>query len=208
MLTLLYFLLYIILFILVIILLVVILPLTISTLSSIDGFVYKAFMNISILLGVVQGSVSITSDGGVFKLRLFWFQVYNKPLAEEEEKPKKKKIKKPKRKRKGSPSKLIRPIRRLLSDLKRVFKVRRLNVDLVAGLSDPYTLGLMLGTAYPIVEMMNVFFPPLNLSLTPDFQEERFASKLDGKISLRVILLVIPLLRFFMSKEFREYRRS
>jgi len=37
--------------------------------------------------------------------------------------------------------------------------------------------------------------------------KERFASRLDGSISLRIILMVVPLLRFMLSKEYWEYRR-
>ena len=183
----------------------IVFPLTISVLSNVDGLVYDAVVNVRILLGVIQGTFSLDPYGGRFKLRLFWSQIYNKPLVENEEKPEKK-IKKPQPKR-GSPRKLLAPIRRLLSDLTRVIRLRKLDIDLTAGISDPYVLGLMFGVAYPVVEMMKLLLPPLSFSLTPDFAGEKFESKLDSLISLRIILLIVPLVRFFISKGFREYRR-
>jgi hypothetical protein len=206
-LTLLYSLLYIILLLLSIILLATIIPLSISFLSNVDGFNYDTIVNFGILSGAVQGSASFNPEGGAFKLRLFWLPVYGKPLAKQGEKTEEQKTEKPRHKRR-SPRKIIGPIQRLLNNITRIIKVRKLDIDLTTGLSDPYILGLTLGATYPIIEMMKVFLPPLNFSLTPNFTDEKFMSQLDARISLRAIFLVIPLIRFLISREYREYRRS
>jgi len=77
----------------------------------------------------------------------------------------------------------------------------------MAGLSDPYISGIFFGMIYPFVEMLSILFPVVLLTFTPLFVEDRFKSEIDGQISLRIILLIYPLLKFLFSKEFREYRR-
>lgn len=81
-----------------------------------------------------------------------------------------------------------------------------MDISLVAGVSDPYLSGLTFGIVYILIEAARTFLPFMSLSFTPDFIQNRFVAKVDGRISLRLILFVIPLLRFFFSKEFREYR--
>jgi hypothetical protein len=200
-----YILVYIILIIVALILLVVVLPLNITFLSTVDRLIYEGLARISVLLGIIQGSVIFNSKGGLFKLRLFWLTVYSWDLVEEE-----KPVKKPEkaRLRRLSPRRLLGPARRLFASIIREIKLRKLDLDLTAGLSDPYMVGWMFGVAYPFVETARVFYPVVSISLNPVFTDEVFRSRLEGRVSLRIIMLVIPLLRFYFSKEFREYRRS
>ena len=88
-----------------------------------------------------------------------------------------------------------------------IIKVKELDVSLITGLSDPYVSVLIFGVVYPFIEMMRIYFPLLSFSLTPVFVEERFSSRVCGSISFRIILFVFPLLRFLLSKEYREYRK-
>jgi hypothetical protein len=79
---------------------------------------------------------------------------------------------------------------------------------MTAGLSDPYVSGMIFGVVYPVIEMTEMAVPQLSFSLTPVFVEERFYSDVRGNISLRIIRIFATLLRFFLSKEYRAYRRS
>jgi hypothetical protein len=206
--TLLYFLVYIILFIIAIIFLVTLFPLNVSFLSTVDGFYYDAAVDFGVLLGLLFGSVGFDSKGGSFKLQLFSFPVYStRWVKEEPEQKKEPKDTRPKRSRRNI-RKLYEPSKRLFDSFTQIINVQKLDVSVTAGLSDPYISGLIFGVAYPVVEMTRIIFPPLSFSLTPVFVDERIGSRLDGIISLRIILIVVPLLCFFLSKEYREYRRT
>lgn len=194
-----------------IIFLVIFFPLNFSILSNVDGFYYDAKGDFSVLLGLLNGSTELHPEGGSFKLYAFSLPIYSthwtgKEKEPEEKEPDKKPIEKPK-KRKRDLRILIKPIKRLFDSSIRIINVKKLDVNLVTGLSDPYVSGLTFGVVYPFIEMMKLYFPLLSFSLTPVFVEERFKSKVCGNISFRIILFVVPLLRFFLSKEYWKYRK-
>lgn len=194
-----------------IIFLVIMFPLSFSILSNVDGFIYDAKMDFSVLLGLLKGSTDLHPEGGAFKLFVFSLPIYSTYWTEKEKEPEEKKqdekpIEKPK-KRKRDIRILIKPIKRLFDSSIRIIKVKRLDVSLIAGLSDPYISGLTFGVVFPFLEMMKIYFPVLSFSLTPVFLEERFKSRVSGRISFQVILFVVPLLRFLLSKEYRKYRK-
>jgi hypothetical protein len=186
-------------------------PFNFSFLSNVDGFYYDAKVDFSVLLGLFNGSTDLHPEGGSFKLSVFSFPVYStiwtgKEKELEEKKPDRKPIDKPKT-RKRDFRILIKPIKRLFDSSIRIINVKKLDVSLTTGLSDPYVSGLIFGVVYPFIEMMRIYFPLLSFSLTPVFVEERFRSRVCGSISFRIILFVFPLLRFLLSKEYREYRK-
>ena len=201
------YLIYIILFLIAIIFLITLFPLNISFLSTIDGFYYDATVDFSVLLGLLYGSVDFSSEGGSFRLKLFSLPVFSTRWVKSELEPDEKTIEH-RHKKRGNIRKLFKQSIRLFDSLTKIIKVKKLDVSVTAGLSDPYIAGLIFGAAYPVFEMTQIFFPSLSFSLTPVFVEERFKSRLDGGISLRIILMVVPLLRFFLSNGYREYRRS
>ncbi len=204
--TLLLFLAYIILFIIAIIFLVTLFPLDVSFLSTIDGLYYDAAVGFGVLLGLLNGLVGFGPEGGSFKLQLFSLPVYSTRWVGKKQDPDEdQKELRPSRRR--NIRKLYEPSKRLFDSFTRIINVKKLDVSVTAGLSDPYISGLIFGVAYPVVEMTRIYFPLLSFSLTPVFVEEMFRSRFEGSISLRIILIVVPLLRFFLSKEYREYRR-
>ena len=194
-----------------IIFLVIFFPLNFSILSNVDGFYYDAKGDFSVLLGLLNGSTDLHPEGGSFKLYAFSLPIYSthwtgKEKEPKEKEPDKKPIEKPK-KRKRDFRILIKPIKRLFDSSMRIINVKKVDVDLVTGFSDPYVSGLTFGVVYPFIEMMRIYFPLLSFSFTPVFVEERFRSRVCGSISFRIILFIVPLLRFFLSKEYREYRK-
>lgn len=206
--SLLYFLGYIILIIIVIVLLVTSFPVNVSFLSTVDGFYYDAAVDFGVLLGLLYGSVGFSPGGGSFRLWLFSLPVYSTRWADEETEPDEKPERSRPRRRRRNIRILYEPLKRLFNSFTGVLKVKKLDVSVTAGSSDPYTTGMVFGVAYPVTEMARICFPPLDFSLTPVFVEERFASRLDGSVSLRIILMVVPLIRFLLSREYRAYRRS
>ncbi|MHA1594142.1 MAG: hypothetical protein ACTSXX_05295 [Candidatus Baldrarchaeia archaeon] len=191
--------------------LITLFPIYVSVLSNVDGFYYDATINFSILLGLLNASTDLHPEGGTFKLFVFSFPIYStnwtrEEKAPEEKEPDEKPIDKPK-KRKRDFRILIKPIKRLFDASIRIIKVKKLDVTLITGLSDPYVSGLIFGVAYPFIEMMRIYFPFLSFSLTPVFVEERFKARVCGSISFIIILFLVPLLRFFLSKEYWKYRK-
>jgi len=204
--TLLLFLFYLLVILISIIFLVIFFPLNFSFLSNVDGFYYDAKGDFSVLLGLLNGSTDLHPEGGSFKLYAFSLPIYSTHWTGKEKEPEEKPIDKPK-KRKRDLRILIEPIKRLFDSSIRIIKVKKLDVSLITGLSDPYASGLIFGVVFPFIEMMRIYFPLLSFSLTPVFVEERFRSRVCGSISFRIILFVVPLLRFFLSKEYRKYRK-
>ena len=194
-----------------IIILITIFPLNISFLSNVNGFYYDAKFNVGILLGFLNGSAKLHPDGGSFRIFFFSIPIYSsnwiRGEKKSEEKESEKKTEDKPKKRKRDFRILIKPLRRLFDSVIQKINVKKLDISLKAGLSDPYLSGMTFGIIYPFIETMKVFFPVLSFSLTPIFVEERFKSRVDGSISLIIILFVIPLLRFFLSKEYRRYRK-
>lgn len=191
--------------------LITLFPLNISLLSNVDGFYYDAKLDFSVLLGLLNGTTDLHLEGGSFKLFVFSFPIYSTYWTREEKElekkePEKKPNSKPK-KRKRDLRILIKPIKRLFYSSIRIMKIKKLDVSLITGLSDPYVSGLTFGVVYPFIEMMRIYFPMLSFSLTPVFVEERFKSRVYGSISFIIILFVVPLLRFFLSREYRVYRK-
>lgn len=205
--TLLQFLAYFLLILITILLLVIIFPFNLSTLSKVDGFNYWAQINFSVILGIIFGTLNIDTLGGSFKLLLASFPIYTTNWVNEEQKPEEQEDEKePKRRRRFW--KLFDPIKRLLKSISNRIKVNQLDLKITAGLSDPYICGLIFGVIYPLTEIVRMYIPKGSISVTPIFMEERLNAKVTADISLRMILLIVPLLRFFLSKEFREYRRK
>jgi len=129
-------------------------------------------------------------------------------IESEEEKPEKaKQLEKPSKRKKRNLTILYKPTKKLFYSVVNIFKIKYLDIKIMAGLSDPYISGIFFGMIYPFVEMLSILFPVVLLTFTPLFVEDRFKSEIDGQISLRIILLIYPLLKFLFSKEFREYRR-
>ena len=215
-LTLLLYLFYLLVILITILFLITIFPLNISFLSNVDGFYYDAKADFDVLLGLLSGSTDFYPEGGSFKLFVFSIPIFStiwtgKSKEQEinkieEKEPDEKPIDKPK-KRKRDFRILIKPIKRLFDSSIRIIKVKRLDVRLITGLSDPYISGLIFGVVFPFIEMMKIYFPTLSFSLTPVFVEERFKTRVIGRISFQIILFVVPLLRFFLSKGYRKYRK-
>jgi len=211
------FLAYLLLFFISFVFLVVFFPINFSFQSAVDGLFYDIKVNIGILLGMFNISVRFNHEERFFNFKLFSFSVYKTRLdgektesmiESEEEKPEKaKKLEKPSKRKKRNLTILYKPTKKLFYSVVNIFKIKYLDIKIMAGLSDPYISGIFFGMIYPFVEMFSILFPVVLLTFTPLFVEDRFKSEIDGQISLRIILLIYPLLKFLFSKEFREYRR-
>ncbi|MBD3204957.1 hypothetical protein GF319_01275 [Candidatus Bathyarchaeota archaeon] len=202
--------LYFLLLIITLILLILVFPLTLSGKAELDGIHYRGEFNFGILLGFLNGIIYFSEDESYFRMRVASISVFKSPLESEEveEKTEEKTDKKKRSGDFGSFRRLIDPGLKLLRSMLRRIRFTRFNLRIRAGISDPYTSGMIFGVIFPLVEIIKVRFPDASINLTPVFIENTFFGFLDTKLSIRLILLVYPLIRFFTSKEFRAYRRS
>ena len=198
---------YLITFLIATVILATILPLNISIQTATDGLDYKAAAKIEILLNLLSGTVSVDPEGGSLRLKLTSLQLYSTQWTRKKQEPEEE-TKETEPEKKRDRRTLFAPSRRLYSSLTRRIRVTRLDVDLTAGLSDPYTSGILFGATYPAIEAAQLLLPPLSVSLTPVFIVETLQTRVDGRITLVIILLVVPILRFLLSKEYREYKKS
>jgi hypothetical protein len=185
-------------------------PLTLSGKAELDGIHYKGEFNFGVLLGFLGGTIYFSEDESYFRMRVASISVFKSPLEGEEveEKTEEKTDKKKGKVGFGSFRRLTDPGLRLLRSILRRIRFRQFILRIRAGLSDPYTSGMLFGVIFPIVEIVKVRFPNASINLTPVFIENTFYGFLDTKLSIRLVLLIYPLIRFFTSKEFRAYRRS
>ena len=189
-----------------IIILSIILPLTLSLQSTVDGTEYSGAIKLRILLNLINGNIKFDADRSKFSLRLASLQVYESKqktsLKKTEEKTETAKEKR------RNPLKMAEPLTILLKSILEKIKIKKIDIYLNAGIDDPYSNGVIFGLIYPIIEIIRLRFQKTSIIIQPEFIDEKFYADLDGKISLRIILMIIPLLRFYFSKEFREYKKS
>lgn len=202
-LTLLLYLAFFILVLLTIILLTAILPIKIRSETDVDGFYFNEIIEFNILLGFLGGKIYLDAKEGSFQLKIASIPVFTTRWINKE---KDKEEKEPVKKRRNFRI-LIKSVKKLASSVLRRVKLQ-LDLDLVAGLSDPYVCGLLFGFIYPLIQFIEIYCQKCTITLTPVFIEEKLKGRLIALVRFRPILLVYPLLRFFLSREFREHRRS
>lgn len=204
-------LLYFLLFIFSFILLVLVFPLTLSVTSKVDGLDYEGKFSFDVIMGLIGGTIFFSPEENIFKLRLASIPVYSTDLKEAEKEPEKKPEEKPEELSRSRDYRtsinLLGPLKRLIKSVVGRIKLRRFDLNVKSGLSDPYTSGMIFGVIFPVIEIIKLCFPVASISIIPVFIEERFSALLDSAINMRLILFVVPVLRFFFSKEFRAYRR-
>lgn len=196
----------------ILILLILVFPLKLSVISEVTGFNYKGELSFGLILGLISGTMFFSLEENALRLRLSSVPVYRASLGNKgkesgkalEEKP----IKKPGVRIIGSSFNLLKPLSCLVKSMFKMIKLGKFELNLTAGLSDPYTSGMIFGTIFPMLEVIKLRFPAASIRVTPIFIEDTFNALLDTRINIRPILFTVPLLRFFFNKEFSAYRKS
>lgn len=146
------------------------------------------------------------------KIKISWWKIgliQRDIPAEEKSKKKKEEKKKKKKKRKTS-----------LDDFQKIFKefinafphfipifqaffksitLEKVDVNFNIGFYSPVTTALFSGFFWSISSILNLI-PPLNLSITPDFQNSKFDGSLDLAIKLKLYHLFAALIRAITKK--------
>ena len=148
-----------------------------------------------------------------FRLRFSWlFGLVSKEITGGEKKPEEKRKEVEGKRKRGESRKRIRFIFEILrtKDLLRQFKdlvagilsrlnIRNLKVNLKVGLDNPADTGLLFAVIGPAISFLRFSFP-YEITVQPSVDGKAvFAGYSYGKVRLRPIQLVIPLLRFAFS---------
>ena len=192
------------------IILILVVPTELSFLLVTKGLSMEAEMNFSVLIGFLRGSMTSYADGSSFELYLATFPIYK--VEQKRGKEKKKKEIKPRKRRPPQESlslfrKLYGPFLRLLRAVLRYTHVKELDCRIDVGLPDPVHTGMVFGMSYPLWETIHPLIPNGNFAISPVFTEEVFDASLRGSFSLRIALILVPLLKLFTKKEFRMIRK-
>jgi len=187
------------------IILILVVPSELSFLLVTKGPSMETEMNFSVLLGFLKGYMTSFAEGSSFELLLATFPIYKA-----EQKKGKQKKKKPRKRRSPQESlslfrKLYGPFLRLLRAILRYTHVKELDCRIDVGLPDPVHTGMVCGMSYPLWETIHPLIPNGTFAISPVFTEEVFNASLKGSISLRIALILVPLLKLFTKKEFRMF---
>jgi len=190
------------------IILILVVPSELSFLLVTEGLSLEAEMNFSVLSGFLKGSMTSYAEGGSFELYLATFPIYKV----KQKKGKERKEIKPRKRRPPQESlslfrKLYGPFVRLLRAVLRYTHVKELDCRIDVGLPDPVHTGMVYGISYPLWETIHPLIPNGTFAISPVFTEEVFNASLKGSISLRIALILVPLLKLFTKKEFRMLRK-
>ena len=99
---------------------------------------------------------------------------------------------------------LIKRFKDLISSIYRQLKITEITGDLVIGLEDPVSTGMLFAVIGPANALLNLH-PRYNVSIRPFFDDEAILEgNLYGNVKVRPIRLVGPALKLAVSKEIRR----
>jgi predicted Holliday junction resolvase-like endonuclease len=135
------------------------------------------------------------------KIKISWWKIriiQRKIPAEEKSKKKKEEKKKKKKKRKTSLDDFLKILNEFIEAFPHFIPIfqsfyksitlKKVDINFNIGFYSPVTTALFSGCFWSISSILNLI-PPLNLSITPDFQN----SKLDGSLDLSIKIKLYPI---------------
>ena len=190
------------------IILILVIPSDLSFRVAVEGPLFKTELNFRVLTGLIRGSILFGPEGSSFKLLLATLPIYKT----EQKKGKRKEEIIPRMGRPPQESlslfrKLYSPFMRLLIAVLRNTHVKELDCRMDVGLPNPVQTGMVCGMSYPLWETIHPLIPNGTFAIFPIFTGEVFNASLKGSLSLKIVLILVPLLRLFTKKEFRMLRK-
>jgi hypothetical protein len=192
-----------------------VIPFQFSFNVSAEGTLFEALIAFSILLGLLKASISFGPRGNLFRLFLFSIPIYTSTIDEEVEKEEEEKEEKTDvrsildRIRSFSSSRgLLQPFVRVLKAFLRHTNLRELEARIKVGLPDPFQTGMLCALFYPLRQFYYSLISVGSIELTPVFSEEVYNASIRGRITLSLIMILIPILQLFLKKDFRAIVRS
>ncbi len=132
---------------------------------------------------------------------------------EEKDKDKKEKEEKKKRTEKFSIDKIINIVQKVTAAIEHLIPILRaflksiklvkLSLNLNLGFTSPVDTALISGYFWSISSILNII-PPVNLSITPDFQKSKFDGSFEFELKLTLFRIVAAFIKAFTKKPVRE----
>lgn len=147
---------------------------------------------------------------GNFKINWLKIRIIQRDIPSEEDKKKKeKKEKKEKKKRKFDLDQFLKVINQLLNALEHIIPIFRaflksihlekFSLNLNLGFYSPVDTAMFSGIFWSISAILNVI-PPINLSVTPDFQKSKFDGSLELMLKLKLYPIVAAVIKALTKK--------
>jgi hypothetical protein len=166
-------------------------------------------------MGLLKASITFEPGGNLFRLFLFSIPIYTTTIDEEPEKEEEEKEEKTDyrsildRIRSFTSSRgLLQPFVRAMKAILRHIHLRELDARIKVGLPDPFQTGMLCALFYPLRQVYYSLIPVGSIELTPVFSEEVYNASIRGRITLSIIMILIPILRLFLKKDFRTLVRN
>lgn len=151
------------------------------------------------------------------KFKISWLRIRlieRKIPSEEEEKEEKKKEKKESKFNLNQFLEVINKFLESLDHLKPIFyafiksiNVENLSLHLDLGLYSPVSTAMISGYFWSISSILNLI-PPVNLSITPDFQKSKLDGSVELSLKIKFFWIVGALIRAFTKRPVRDLFRS
>jgi len=103
---------------------------------------------------------------------------------------------------------LIGAVLRLLNALRRSIAMEQLKGEVRVGLGDPGQTGMLVGLTHAIRGIVSPWEDVLDLTLQPVFDEAVLEGKLEMKLRLRLLRLVVPAIRLLLKKPIRRLMKA
>jgi hypothetical protein len=99
--------------------------------------------------------------------------------------------------------------RRLIRDLLKTISFEGFFCHVKVGMPDPAQTGILLGMSYPITEMIKSTFPEdeVRVLVEPVWERTKLDVSARGSLRFRILSLAIPLIRFYLAKSVRRFRK-
>lgn len=144
-------------------------------------------------------------------IKLIWLKIplLKRTIPPEKKEKKEEKKKEPEKKRKLNIDGMLKVINKLQAALKHLIpilyaliksiKLEKLYLNLNLGFTSPVSTALFSGYFWSISSIINII-PPINLSITPDFQRTRYDGSFNFELSLTLYRIVWALLKALTKK--------
>jgi hypothetical protein len=99
---------------------------------------------------------------------------------------------------------LYEPIRRLLNALMDSLHLTRASAEVTVGLMDPWQTGMLIGVVYAGLGVLSPWSDTLDVQVYPVFDETLLEGRLSVDLRIRILWLVHPALRLFLSRSARR----
>jgi len=180
-----------------------------------EGPVAEVGVSFRLLLGALTGRIEYSAERNEFRVRILGLKLFRRPL-ERRTVGKAEAKKREKREKEGpdwkamitNADELYSAGKELVSALTRHLSLKRVQGKLAVGLPDAAETGMLTGALYAVRSIANAASPQAYFEIEPSFYEEKMDADVAVALSLPLVTIMAPVIRFLwkMRKIFRTTR--